>query len=71
MEDKERLIELLKTMKGATSELVEKQKKMIDLSMKLKESLDYYSYHGKFVFDYPCEVSCREMYENILQQTLS
>lgn len=44
---------------------------MINLSMKMKESLDYYSYHSKFNFDYPCEISCREMYENILQQTLS
>ena len=39
--------------------------------MKMKESLDYYTYHSKFSFDYPCEISCREMYENILQQTLS
>jgi hypothetical protein len=59
MEDKERLVELLNGMKGATSELVEKQKKMINLSMKMKESLDYYSYHSKFTFDYPCEVACR------------
>lgn len=59
MEDKDKLIDLLKTMKGSTSELVEKQKKMINLSMKMKESLDYYSYHSKFSFDYPCEVSCR------------
>lgn len=71
MDDKDRLIQLLKNMKGETSQLVEKQKKMINLSMKMKESLDYYSYHNKFNFDYPCEISCREMYENILQQTLS
>jgi hypothetical protein len=44
---------------------------MIDLSMKMKQSLDYYSYHDKFVFDYPCEISCREMFENSLQPTLS
>jgi len=59
MEDKDRLVELLDGMKGATSELVEKQKKMINLSMKMKESLDYYSYHNKYTFDYPCEISCR------------
>jgi hypothetical protein len=46
-------------MNGSTSELVEKQKKMIDLSMKMKESLDYYSYNDKFKFDFPCEVACR------------
>ena len=39
--------------------------------MKMKESLDYYSYPAKFTFDYPCEIACREMYEDILQQTLS
>jgi len=71
MQDKDRLIDLIKGMKGETSELVEKQKKLIDLSMKMKESLDYYSYHSKFSFDYPCEVACREMFENVLQQTLS
>jgi hypothetical protein len=46
-------------MKGETAELVTKQTKMIDLSMGLKLSLDYYSYHEKYQFDYPCEVSCR------------
>ena len=46
-------------MKGDTSEIVEKQKKLIDLSMKMKESLDYYSYPTKFSFDYPCEIGCR------------
>ena len=59
MTDKDRLIELIKGIKGSTSELVEKQKKMIDLSMKMKESLDYYTYHNKFSFDFPCEVGCR------------
>ena len=59
MEDKDKLIELLNSMKGATSELVDKQKKMIDLSMKMKESMDYYTYHTKNQFDYPCEISCR------------
>ena len=71
MEDKNRLIEMIEGMKGSTSELVTKQKKMIDLSMKMKQSLDYYTYHDKFNFDYPCEISCREMFENILQPTLS
>lgn len=71
MEDKDKLVGLLKSMKGSTSDLVDRQKKMINLSMKTKESLDYYSYHNKFTFDFPCEVSCREMFENILQQTLS
>jgi len=37
----------------------------------MKQSLDYYKYHDKFAFDYPCEVSCREMFENLLQSTLS
>ena len=46
-------------MKGETSELVSKQKKLIDLSMKMKESLDYYSYHSKFSFDYACEIASR------------
>lgn len=44
---------------------------MIDLSIKMKQSFDYYSYHDKFAFDYPCEVSCRQMFENSLQPTLS
>lgn len=39
--------------------------------MKMKESLDYYSYHSKFNFEYSCEIACREMFENNLQQTLS
>lgn len=59
MEDKDRLIGLIKGMKGETSEIVEKQKKLIDLSMKMKETLDYYNYHTKFNFDYPCEIGCR------------
>ncbi len=54
MQDKDKLIDLIKGMKGDTSELVEKQKKLIDLSMKMKESLDYYSYNSKFNFDYSC-----------------
>lgn len=58
-------------MKGETSEIVNRQKKMIDLSMAIKESLDYYSYHEKFVFDFPCEVQFRHMFEDILQPTLS
>ena len=62
MQDKDKLIELIKGMKGDTSEIVEKQKKLIDLSMKMKESLDYYSYHTKFSFDYPCEIGCRQMF---------
>lgn len=44
---------------------------MIDLSIKMKQSFDYYSYHEKFSFDYPCEIGCREMFENLLQPTLS
>ena len=62
MQDKDKLIELIKGMKGDTSEIVEKQKKLIDLSMKMKESLDYYSYPTKFSFDYPCEIGCRQMF---------
>lgn len=71
MEEKERLVGLLGEMKGSTGELVEKQKRMIDLSMKMKESLDYYAYHEKFKWEFPCEVGCREMFEQLLQPTLS
>jgi hypothetical protein len=44
---------------------------MIDLSMKMKQCLDYYSYHDKLRFDYPCEVAARELFENTLQPLLS
>jgi hypothetical protein len=44
---------------------------MIDLSIKMKQTLDYYSYHEKFSFDYPCEINCREMFENTIQTILS
>lgn len=62
MEDKNKLIDLIQGMKGSTSQLVYKQKRMIDLSMKMKESLDYYNYHDKFKFDYACDISSREMF---------
>ena len=56
------MIGLIERMKGATSELVDRQKHMIDLSMKMKQCLDYYSYHEKLRFDYPCEVAARELF---------
>ena len=62
MKEKEELIGLIERMKGATSELVDRQKHMIDLSMKMKQCLDYYSYHEKLRFDYPCEVAARELF---------
>ena len=71
IEEKDQLVDLIDKMKGSTSELVDKQKKMIDLSIKMKQSLDYYSYHERFSFDYPCEINRREMFENIMQPTLS
>lgn len=39
--------------------------------MKMKETLDYYAYHDKFKFDFACEVSSREIFEDSLQPILS
>ena len=71
VKQKDELVGLLNSIKGETTLLVEKQKKLIDLSMAIKESLDYYSYHQKSQFNYACEISSRQLFEDNLQSTLS
>jgi glycerol-3-phosphate cytidylyltransferase-like family protein len=48
------LIETVKNIHKDTSELIEKQKKYIDLSNSVKEALDYYTLLDKFEFNYVC-----------------
>ncbi len=62
---------MLNSIKGETNQLIEKQRKLIDLSMALKESLDYYTYHSKSQVNYACEVSSRQLFQDNLQSSLS
>jgi hypothetical protein len=62
---------MLSSIQGETTDLVEKQKKLINLSIAVKESLDYYNYHQKNNFNFACEISSRQLFEDSLQSTLS
>ncbi len=62
---------MLESIKGETGQLVDKQRKLIDLSMAIKESLDYYTDHSKTQFNYACEISSRQLFQDNLQPTLS
>ena len=50
IQNKNKLMEKLEEINKQSCELVEKQKKYIDMSLGVKEALDYYLYMDKFQF---------------------
>jgi hypothetical protein len=58
-------------MQGDSAQVLEKQNKLVDLSVQIQENLDYYNYLNKFKFDFQCELGQRELFEDQLQVILT
>lgn len=41
-------------MQGDSAAVLERQNKLVDLSVQLQEYLDYYNYLNKFKFEFSC-----------------
>ncbi len=58
-------------MQGYSAAVLDQQNRLVELSVQLQEQLDYYNYLNKFRFDFSCELTQRELYEDQLQVLLS
>lgn len=65
------LAQAVQKIQGDAAGVLEKQHRLVDLSVNLQETLDYYNYINKFRFEFPCELAQRELFEDQLQVVLS